>query len=247
MRSHTSELGRADLHIHTSASDGVPTVREVLDYVANHTHLDVIAITDHDRVDAALWACEHQHEYPFDIVPGIEVSSAIGHILGLWVTQAIPAGLSLNETVAAIHEQGGIAILAHPYHIHMGIVARNVMRYTLNPTVLSDSGIDAIETHNAGMILPGCNTLARRLVEKLTVAATGSSDAHTLGGIGSGVTRFPGHTAPDLRRAIAQAQSIAEGKAWPLIDYWTYSTSSTHNRSSEFLAERLPSNHPTHP
>jgi len=240
-------MGHADIHMHTSASDGVPTVRELLNHVATQTNLDVIAITDHDRVDAALWACEHQDEYPFDIVPGTEVSSAAGHILGLWITQPIPARLSLAETIAAIHEQGGLAILAHPFHVHMGIVARNVWRYIYRPEVLLESKLDAIEAHNAGIVLPGANVLAHRLARRLGLATTGSSDAHTLGGIGSGRTRFPGHTASDLRRAIVQAQTLVEGTAWPLIDYWTYSRSSTHNRSSEFLAEKLPSNHPTQP
>lgn len=230
--------GRADLHMHTTASDGVATVREVLDHVAARRHLNVIAITDHDRVDAALWAVEHQHEYDFDIIPGIEVSTTIGHVLGLWVYRPIKPGLSLDETVAAIHEQGGVAILAHPYHVHMGIVMRSAWRYTRRPEVLLESKLDAIEAHNAGIVLPAANLAARALARRIGLPVTGNSDAHTLGAIGSGRTVFPGTSATDLRRAILAGKTQIEGSAWPLQDYWNFSKNSTHNTSSEFLAER---------
>jgi hypothetical protein len=232
--------GRADLHMHTKASDGLPTVRELLNHVARLGTLDVIAITDHDRVDAALWAYERRHEYPFDIIPGAEISSSAGHVLGLWISGPVPVNLSLQETVAAIHEQGGIAVLAHPYHIQMGVVIRNAPRYTLNVKVLSMARLDAIEVHNAGIVVPGANILARLLARRAGLSVTGGSDAHTLGGIGCGITRFPGRTGADLRRALLQGTTQAEGRAWPLIDYWDYSRNSTHNRSSEFLAESLP-------
>lgn len=236
----TLYTGYADLHIHTKASDGVATVRDVLDYVARRGHVDVIAITDHDRVDAALWAYERRAEYPFDIIPGVEVSSAAGHILGLWVKNPIPKNMSLMETVSAIHEQQGVAILAHPYHLHMGIVRSNAIQYSFQPDVLLEANLDGIEVHNAGIVLPGANILARLLARRTGLAITGSSDAHTLGAIGCGVTRFPGRSADHLRRAILNRRTIAEGSAWPLIDYWNYSRGSTHNTSSEFLAESLP-------
>ena len=234
-----SKFGRADLHMHTDASDGVPTVRELLDHVATNTTLDVIAITDHDRIDASQWAYEHSDEYPFDIILGTEVSSRQGHVLGLWVTSKIPTQLSLAETVQAIHEQGGIAILAHPYHFQINAVTRGWWHYTRHPERLIEMGLDGLEVHNAGMMIPGENALARCLGHYLKIAVTGGSDAHTLGAVGSGVTRFKGHYAHDLRKAITQAKTSAEGKSWPLIDYWRYLKNSTHNTSSEYLVENL--------
>lgn len=242
MEAKVKALGRADLHMHTCVSDGLFTVQEVLDHVARRGHLDVIAITDHDRIDAALWAYEHCDDYPFDIIPGIEVTSAVGHVLGLWVTRVIPRRLSLAETVAAIHEQGGVAILAHPYHFHLSIVMRNFMRYTRRPEVLLEARLDAIEAHNAGVLMLGNNILAYRLAHKVGFAITGGSDAHTLGAIGSGQTRFPGRTAADLRQAIASARTAVEGKSWPLIDYWNFSRRSITNTLSGFLAANSPSN-----
>jgi predicted metal-dependent phosphoesterase TrpH len=218
----TSRPGRADLHMHTTASDGRATVQQLLDYVAKRGTLDVIAITDHDVLDASLWAYARRDRYPFEIVPGVEVSSAAGHILALWVTEPVPRDLSLNETVAAIHERGGLAVLAHPFHVGMGLVARNASAYLRNPQLLVDSGLDGIEVHNAAVLTVGSNMVARRVTRKAGLSPLGNSDAHTLGAIGSGRTRFPGHTAADLRAAITQKKTAAEGRPWPLVDYVSF-------------------------
>lgn len=213
------QMGCADLHIHTTASDGVGTVQQVLERVARRGNLDVIAITDHDRLDASLWAYEHRENYPFDIIPGVEVSSRGGHILALWVTQPIPANLSIAETTAAIHDQNGLAVLAHPFHIHMGLVARHALGYWRQPQQFLDWGLDALEVHNAGVLTPGSNRVARRVGKRLDMAMLGNSDAHTVGAIGSGRTLFPGRTAADLRAAILNKQTVAKGGVWGLREY----------------------------
>jgi predicted metal-dependent phosphoesterase TrpH len=213
------EFGRADLHMHTTASDGLATVQDLLDHVAQRGHLDVIAITDHDILEASLLAYEQRDRYPFDIIPGVEVSSLDGHVLGLWVTQPIPMGLSLAETTAAIHDQGGVSILAHPFHVQLSDVYRNVWRYLWRPAYLIESGIDGLEVYNAGGLIPGCNTWARRVAHKLGLAATAGSDAHNLGAIGCGVTYFPGRTADDLRQAIVTRQTRTAGHHWSINDY----------------------------
>lgn len=216
------------------------TIRELLDHVKRHTQLDVIAITDHDRIDAALWAFERQDKYPFDIVPGVEVSSTAGHILGLWITKPVPPRLNLEETVAAIHEQGGLAVLAHPFHFHLKIVAKNLWRYVRHPEILNAAGLDGIEVHNAGVPIPGENALARWLGHLVEFAFIGGSDAHTLGAVGCGVTRFIGHTAADLRTAIVTNRTAAQGRAWPLIESWKYLRYSRDNTSRDFTAEPVP-------
>ena len=67
-----SPTGRADLHIHTTVSDGLHTPRQLLEHVARLGTLDVIAITDHDRLEGSLWAYARRDRYPFDIIPGVE-------------------------------------------------------------------------------------------------------------------------------------------------------------------------------
>lgn len=216
-------MGLADLHIHTTASDGAATVQALLDHVAQQCpNLDLIAITDHDTLDASWWALERAANYPFDIVPGVEVSSCDGHVLALWVTEPIPPSLNLAETVAAIHEAGGLAILAHPFHCFIREHLIAAWRHWRTPEVLLQAKIDAIETHNAGVAGWGCNAIARRTISKLGLAATGGSDAHTLGAVGSGLTHYPGSSAADLRAALLAGQTRAEGTAWPKKDYIAY-------------------------
>ena len=213
----TTYTGRADIHMHTTASDGFATIQRVLDHIAYNRLLDVMAITDHDVMDASLWAYNHRQMYPFDIIPGVEVSSADGHVLALWVTQPIPAGLSLAETAAAIHKQGGMAILAHPFEL---IVCPDAaVRYLRHPEVVREAGIDAIEIHNAGAMTPGNNLLARHLAKNLNLPTVGNSDGHSLEAIGRGSTYFKGHTAEDFRAAVLAGDTVVNGSMWPIKDY----------------------------
>ena len=108
-------LGKADMHLHTLYSDGTAAVRDVLDHVERATDLDVVAITDHERIDGALRAAEIHAagDYSFELVVGEEITTRRGHVLALFVTERIPALRPLDETIERIHDQGGIAIAAH--------------------------------------------------------------------------------------------------------------------------------------
>ncbi len=209
--------GRADIHMHTTASDGFASVQQVLDHIARTKLLDVVAITDHDVMDASLWAYTHRHNYPFEIIPAVEVSSAEGHVLALWVTQPIDKGMSLKDTAAAIHRQGGSAILAHPFEFI--VCSEAFFNYLRNPQVILEAEIDALEIHNAGAFTPGNNLLARRLAAQLNLPTVGNSDGHSLEAIGRGVSYFPGRTAADFRAALLAKQTYVEGRGWPLKDY----------------------------
>jgi predicted metal-dependent phosphoesterase TrpH len=243
---HRSELtGRADLHMHTTVSDGRATVEEVLERICQRGDLDVIAITDHDRLEGSLWAYAHRNQYPFEIIPGVEVTSAEGHVLGLWVTEPVPKNLSLGETAAAIHEQGGIAIVAHPFEL---IVTRvMIRRYLTDPAVLIQSGIDAVEVINAGAITPGNNWLARRTFGKLGLPLVGNSDSHLPETIGSAVTRFKGKTAADLRESLELGTTAAEGKQWPITTYLKLLPTEIHRRRRKSSAANRRSARQTHP
>lgn len=232
-----SRTGRADLHIHTSVSDGLFTPRQLLDHVARLGTLDVIAITDHDRLEGSLWAYARRDRYPFDIVPGVEVSSAEGHILALWVTRPVPAGLSMAETAAAIHEQGGLAVLAHPFFRQMGNVRRAAKAYCKDRGYLIRAGLDGIEGFNAAVIVPGTNRTARRVGQRIGLAVTGGSDAHTLGAVGMGQTRFEGRSADDLRCALAARTTVAAGRPWPLPEYGRFIADFISRRGKIILDE----------
>jgi hypothetical protein len=229
---------RADLHMHTTASDGYATVREILDHVAQLGTLDVIAITDHDTMEASLWAYENRHNYPFDIIPGVEVSSRDGHVLAWWVVQPIPANMSMAETVAAIHEQGGLAAVAHPFEPWVN--AARIRRYLSEPEVLLKAGVDAIEVHNAGAFLPRINWLARRLAHQLGLPIVGNSDAHSLAAIGSGSTYFAGRNAVDLRHALSTGTTSVEGESWPIADYLRLFRATIQSKSAASLGKSMP-------
>ncbi len=235
--------GRADIHMHTNASDGLPTAKQLLDSVAKRNHLDVIAITDHDVLESSLWAYEQRSKYAFDIIPGVEVTARNGHVLGLWVTMPIPMHLSVIETVMAIHEQGGIAILAHPGELLIN--GGQVLRYLRNPEVLLDWNLDGVEVFNAGAMTPGNNVLAQRIMRGLDIPLVGNSDAHTLSAIGRGLTRFKGRSAADFRNALAQHQTVAEGIRWQITDYLKLSVKSIPIRRNKSMVPNSLSTYPT--
>lgn len=215
------KLGRADMHMHTNVSDGASSVGALLKYVET-LNLDVIAITDHDRLEASLYAYEHQDDYPFEVVPGIEVTSREGHVLAWWVTQPIPPGLPLEETVQAIHEAGGLAVLAHPFHFYVKETRAGLQRYWHDLDLIRRAGFDAVEVVNAANVVFGVNGYAKLALRNLGLAYVSNSDAHTLTGIGSGSTGFPGQTAADLRRALEARKTFPNGGLWSLTAYADY-------------------------
>lgn len=194
-------LSAADLHIHSRHSDGLNSVREILEYVVSRTTIRVVSITDHDTLAGSWEAMElvDAMRFSLEIIPGTEITTADGHILAYQISQPIPPLRSLKWTAQAIREQGGLWIIAHP----MAPLVASVPRRRL--LTLRQNGVvpDAIETHNGSV---AGRMIRRRAVElnksHLNLPATGSSDAHILMQIGSCVTLFPGETAADLVRAI---------------------------------------------
>src|SRR3979490_2558567 len=103
--------GRADLHMHTTVSDGWPTPKELVEHAARRAGLDVIAVTDHDTIEGALRAQEHGAKRArFYVIVGEEVSSRDGHIVALFIERRVRPGMSAAPHVDAIHAQGGLAL-----------------------------------------------------------------------------------------------------------------------------------------
>lgn len=204
------QRGVADLHCHTNYSDGWPSPEAVIDRVRWDGQLNTIAITDHDTIQGALIARDYAVNLPDAplVIVGEEVSSRDGHIIGLFLRNHVPAGMPAEVTVAAIHQQGGVAIAPHPCwrverpgngegKIHgVGWITARVR-------------FDAIEVENAtpGMYL--YNQMAHRMQEELGLPAVGNSDAHILDAIGRAYTLYPGHGEADLRAAISLGTTFA--------------------------------------
>jgi predicted metal-dependent phosphoesterase TrpH len=207
----TERLGRADLHIHTLASDGTAGIVEILDHVERNTELDVIAITDHERIDAALAgrAMALDRGLSFEVVVGEEVTTLGGHLLALWIETPIKPFRSMRSTIAAIHDQGGLAIPAHPL-VPYPLCAQGFMLRRL----LADEPRyrpDAIEAFNPTTLGRPWHARVVRFADEHHLARVGNSDAHSLDAIGSGYTTFPGHNGAALRAAIATATTQHHG------------------------------------
>jgi len=211
----TARLGRADLHIHTLASDGTAGVVEILEHVERETELDVIAITDHERIDAALAArsIAADRGHRAEVVVGEEITTLGGHLLGLWLEAPIRPFRSLRATIAEIHAQGGVAIPAHPLVPYplcaQGFVLRRLLadEHRFRP--------DAIEAFNPTTLGRPWHDRVVRFAERHALARVGSSDAHALEAVGSGYTTFHGATAADLRAAIASGETHEHGTFHP--------------------------------
>lgn len=199
---------KADLHIHSTHSDGLARIPEIMDYVQDKTDLKVIAITDHNTIEGALFAKSLESLYGFEVVVGEEVSSKSGHIIGLFLDSPIPAGLSAAETIARINEQGGVAIIPHPFS-NQGVFGP--FGVSAFGSTLNELAFHALEVYNSMPFLVWANRVAARVFAGgQGIAATGGSDAHVLRGIGKGYTVFRGTTAEELRGSLARLETRAE-------------------------------------
>lgn len=204
--------GRADLHIHTVASDGTASVSAVLDHVAAMGDLDVIAITDHERIDAAVAAraMAADRGLPFEVVVGEEVTTLGGHLLALYLDRPIRPYRSLRSTILAVHDAGGMAIPAHPL-VPFPLCAQGWMLRSLLDDPDEACHPDGLECFNPTALGRPWHDRVVRFAERHAMAQVGNSDAHALPAIGSGWSTFPGRTAADLRRAIVGHETLHGG------------------------------------
>lgn len=217
---HSGKLGKADLHMHSTYSDGIATIEQIFHHVQHYTDLDVIAITDHDVIEGSLrardlWA---KGNYHFDFVVGEEISTREGHMLALFIEKRIQQGLSIERSIELVHEQGGLAVVAHPLN---PLFRHSCQREVLDRIYVSnDVWLDGIETWNASF----CGIRANRMAmcanrEVYGWAELGNSDAHTIGSIGRGCTWFEGKSAQEVRTCIEAGLSAPGGGLWNVNDY----------------------------
>ena len=218
---HEGKRGKADLHMHSTYSDGSATIDQILEYTEQNTDLDVIAITDHDVIDGALRARDlwGQGAYRFDFVVGEEISTTQGHLLGLFIEKRIPPGLSMERSIDLIHEQGGLAIVAHPLH---RLFRHSCQREVLDHIYASkDVWLDGVETWNASFCGIYANHVAMRVNREVYGwSELGNSDAHSASAIGSGITWFEGESAQDIRASIEKRLTAPGGNLWEVQAYY---------------------------
>jgi len=197
------------------------TVPELLDFIERERpELDVVAVTEHDTLRAAEEAADlhARHDYRFELIQGVEVTTLDGHLLALFIDRPVPSFRRMEETLEAVHAQGGLAIAAHP----LSWLTRSANKRVLDRIAArgADDGVyfDAIEEFNmspAGRV-SGARVRALNR-DRYGLAAVGASDAHFLQSIGCAWTEFEGRSPDDLRAAIAAGATRAGSGRHPTI------------------------------
>jgi predicted metal-dependent phosphoesterase TrpH/glycosyltransferase involved in cell wall biosynthesis len=181
----------ADLHMHTTWShDCSIEVDELLDH-AEAEGLGAIAITDHNVFGGAQEAVAHARGRDLIVIPGEEVKTDDqGEVIGLFLHEEIPRGMSFADTVAAIREQEGVVYLPHPFdRMHAIPFPATVHRHLHE--------IDVLEVYNARLLFEGYNDEAARFARKYGLPAGAGSDAHVLPGVGTGALRMRAFEGPE--------------------------------------------------
>ena len=211
-------LGVAEIHAHTLASDGMVSAEELV-RAAAAIGIHVLCITDHDTTSELGPAIEAGAALGVDVVPGEEVTASFPpgvHIVGLFLDRQIRMHMSVEDTVDAIHDAGGLAVIAHPF--------MPTWFASMTPgkarQLLETHRVDGIELRHTAPVLPRTwgllDTFYSEHRERLG-AALGAGDSH-FGehDLGRVLTVFPGSSAADLRRAIAgQKTSPLAGSVSP--------------------------------
>ncbi|HEU5318489.1 MAG TPA: PHP-associated domain-containing protein [Chloroflexota bacterium] len=211
-------MGRADLHVHTTWSDGMMTPVQLVERVADRGQLDVISVADHDQVRGALEAvewCAGQPGRSIEAVVGTEISASWGrHLVALFFSQPYPTApfprfKGLAETAARVADAGGVVIVPHALSMLVPSVGERAMRSLLatrdaRRTVVGLEVCSGVVGGHAAE--SGLRTLN---AGRWHLAEVGSSDAHHLAQVGAAFTEFPGRTPAHLLAALRGRETRA--------------------------------------
>ncbi|MFH1383189.1 MAG: PHP domain-containing protein [Chloroflexota bacterium] len=204
------KLLRADLHIHTLYSMDCSTSLEEIIERCQDTGINCIAIADHDAVEGAI---QMQRQAPFTVIVAEEILTPNGEIMGMFLKERIPSGISLEQALTEIKAQGGLVNIPHPFDPLRGIKLDNGKL-----AKLADQ-IDIIEVFNARSPLPVYATKARNFARKHNLAGTVGSDAHTPGEIGGTYVEMPEFKGKeDFLKALAKGKVFSHQSS-PLVHF----------------------------
>ncbi|MBC7258663.1 MAG: PHP domain-containing protein [Chloroflexi bacterium] len=195
-----SEIWRADLHLHTHYSRDCAVSPRRLVEVARERGLSRIAVTDHNSIEGAL---EAQSIAPDFVIVGEEIKTDSGELLAYFIRERIPPGLSPEETIRRIREQGGVVGVSHPLdQLRREAMGRDVLARVL-PL------IDCVEVFNARVVLPGDNARAQALARERGLPGTAGSDAHSVYEVGRAYVELPPFAGPqDFLASLRQGRAV---------------------------------------
>jgi hypothetical protein len=197
-------LSAAEVHAHTLASDGMVSPEDLVRAAAD-AGITVLCLTDHDTMASVDRAATAGAPLGVEVVRGEEVTTALPsgiHVVGLFLSRPVRMGMSLEDTVDAIHDQGGLAVLAHPFMptYFASITERRARQ------LLERRTVDGIELRHTAVMTPrGRRRLDTFYAENRPRlgAALGAGDSHFgRHDLGRMVTYFPGRPAADFRLAL---------------------------------------------
>ncbi len=207
--------GKADLHIHTTHSDGIHDLERVLRYVEEQTDLDVIAITDHDNFKGSLLARElaAKRNYRFQVVLGAEITTRQGHLLCYFFDDSQFRGdykmyKPVETVVSDVLEAGGYCVAPHA----LSWLTLSLGEASINKLIALKLPLSAVEAMNPSIAARVSNKQVRALNQSTWhLAEVGNSDAHATQHIAHAYTLFPGSTAVELEQAIQAKTTQAAG------------------------------------
>ena len=194
---HTKLL-KADLHIHTKYSMDCDTPLEKIISHCLKLGINCVAIADHGTAEGAL---KLQQMAPFPVIVAEEILTHHGEIMGMFLKETIPSGLSVEETISRIKAQGGLVNIPHPFETIRGS--------SLNSRVIEEIAelIDLMEVLNSRSPLLASSAKAQAFTQKHGIARVAGSDAHTLHEIGSAYVEMPEFSGRDeFLKALAQGR-----------------------------------------
>jgi hypothetical protein len=202
----------ADLHMHTYWSSDCSTDVDALLDQAESVELGAVAITDHNVFGGALEAVEKARNRDLIVIPGEEVKTDNqGEVIGLFLREEIPRGMTFADTIAAIREQEGLVYVPHPFDRMHAIPSPATLHRHLPE-------IDVLEVYNARLLFDGYNDEALRFARKYGLLAGAGSDAHVLQGIGTGAVRMRRFDGPEeFLLSLRTAEIVRRPKSLALL------------------------------
>ena len=201
---------KADLHIHTEYSMDCSMPLEQVISRCLEVGINCVAIADHGTAEGAL---KMQSLAPFTVIVAEEILTPDGEIMGMFLKETIPSGLSAEQTISRIKAQGGLVCIPHPFDMFR--------KSALDSEVIEEVAeqIDVIEVFNSRSLLPGASTKAQVFAEKYGIPKSAGSDAHTPNEIGNAYIEMPEFNGKD-----DFLQALAKGKVFgrrtnPLVHF----------------------------
>jgi len=191
-------LFKADLHIHTEYSMDSDTPLEKIIDRCLELGINCIAIADHGTAEGAL---KMQGIAPFTVIVAEEILTPDGEIMGMFLSETIPSGLSIGETIARIRAQNGLVCIPHPFDtIRASALGGKVAEQIVEQ-------IDIVEVFNSRSPLLRSSTKSLEFAEKYGIAKSAGSDAHTIAEIGHAYVEMPEFSGrDDFLQALTQGK-----------------------------------------